>query len=437
MDPAAHAVEAAVAAALEGYDSAPVWLVGFSGGLDSTALLLALSRLRAQRQHSPPLHALHVHPGLSPDASDWETHCRSICKEFHIECQVRRVTVQPAGEGPEAAARRARHAVFRELLDEGGVLLLAHHQDDQIETFFLRLMRGAGVRGLSGMAALRPLGAGTLLRPFLGLPRAQLEDYVRGAGLAWIEDPSNRDTALDRNYLRREVLPRLEARWPGYRAPVTRAMAHLAASESGAGAPELATCHNAFGDPGFDLCALRALGAAESARALRGWLQGQGCQAPPQDALHEFLRQLADSTPERHPRLERRDWCLQRFAGAVYLLPWPARFEPPAPLPVEPGQSLTLAGVGRVRVLAPEADGVAGSEEALSLRFRRGGEWLRVRGRRQRLKTLLQDAQVPPWWRERLPLLYRGDDLLAAGEGWRREGAPCLEWEPHLPHRAD
>ncbi|MEQ8517225.1 MAG: tRNA lysidine(34) synthetase TilS, partial [Chromatocurvus sp.] len=347
--------------------------------------------------------------------------------KLHIECRVRHVSVTSGGRGLEAAARGARYAAFRDALRPGGSLLLAHHQDDQVETFFLRLMRGAGAHGLAGMPAERALGGGRLLRPLLALSRDSLRAYVAEATLDWIEDPSNADTRHDRNYLRHSVLPLLEQRWPGYRAPVTRAMAHLADLDSCVDRPAPVTRFNDFGDPGIDSEWLGRLPPAQAADVLRYWLREHACQAPPCQPLLEFLRQLRSAAASSAPRLQRRDWCLQRHGNTVYLLPGPFPFVVPAPRAVSDGDSFEVPGVGRVAISARR-----GAQSDLTLAFRQGGERLRLPGEvhHRSLKTLLQSAGVPPWWRERLPLLFAGQQLVAAGGLWRAQNAPAdLAWE--------
>jgi tRNA(Ile)-lysidine synthase len=420
-------VTEALAAALDGREDR-LWLAGFSGGLDSTALLLALAAWRERHPAAPPLRAVHVHHGLHPDADSWAAHCAALCRRLDVPLETLRVQVEPDGNGPEAAARAARYAAFEAALGEGGCLFLAHHQDDQAETVLLRLLRGTGERGLAGMPAERPLGAGLLCRPLLALPRSALLDYVAASGERWIEDPSNDDPGPDRNYLRREVLPVVAARWPGYRATVTRSAANLA--QPAREAP--ATWHNAFGDPGVAVGALTGPGGAGR---LRAWLLAEGCEPGPRAPLEEFLRQLAGAAADAGPRLAGPGWCLGRYGAAAWLLPRPAPFIAPAPRPLPPGEPLAVPGVGELRVAGPR------DVAPPLLAFRRGGERLQLAGesQRRRLKILLQAAGVPPWWRDRLPLLLdREGRVLAAGERWRAEGSPwALSWDRSAVPRRD
>jgi tRNA(Ile)-lysidine synthase len=197
-------------------------LVGYSGGLDSAVLLHLLARrLPLQR-----LRALHVHHGLHPEADAWARHCEDMCAQLGIVFDMVRVEVaRDAGDGLEAAARHARHAAFAAALEEGEVLALAHHRDDQAETFLLRALRASGVEGLAAMRAWRPYAKGFLWRPLLAQPRAAVLAWAQAEQLRWIDDTSNADTDLDRNFLRHRVLPVLRERWPHAEATFARCAA--------------------------------------------------------------------------------------------------------------------------------------------------------------------------------------------------------------------
>ena len=205
-------------------------LVAFSGGLDSSVLLHALAALRRQRP-ALQLRALHVHHGLSAFADRWVEHCRSRCADWQIPLTVTHVQVDARQGGIEAAARAARYAAFSTALTEGEALLTAQHLDDQSETFLLALKRGSGPAGLSAMAARAALGEHLLLRPLLGCSRQTLESYAQRHALTWIDDDSNQDTRFDRNFLRLQVLPQLNQRWPHFASAVARSAGLCAEQE--------------------------------------------------------------------------------------------------------------------------------------------------------------------------------------------------------------
>lgn len=424
---------------------APIWYVGFSGGLDSTALLHLLANWRRGRANAPSLVALHINHGLQAAASEWANHCSWMCRMLHVPCRVLPVQVRQQGEGAEAAARSARYRAFEELMEPGAVLFLAHHLDDQVETLFLRLLRGAGVDGLAAMPRSRSLGGGRLYRPLLDVPRSALQDYVSAQGLRVIDDPSNADTSLDRNFLRRDILPLLERRWPGYRQTVARAAAHLATASAqlAAAAPALPSLHSAGGDLGVSIAHLLALPDADAALALRHWLQERHLDMPDQAPLMELLRQLRESSPGATPELDCGRYSLRRYRDGLYLVP--ALDTPPeSPVGIAPGEIRQVPGVGEVGLVRADQGFWLAADETLELRLRGGGERCRPvgRGRSTSLKKLLQESALPPWWRERVPLLFLNGELLAIGalgpchssrwESDAHEGeAPwTLHWEP-------
>lgn len=205
--------------------NAPTWYIAFSGGLDSTVLLHLLADY-ARSHAAPPLRAVHVHHGLQAAADAWPAHCKAVCANLGIALEVIHVQVSP-GASLEQAARDARYAAFQQTLGPGDILFTGQHCDDQAETLLLRLLRGAGLRGLAAMPWQRPLGQGSLVRPLLGCARQQLQAYAQARGLAWIDDPSNADTRFARNFLRREVMPQLQQRWPQVGQNFARAAEHL------------------------------------------------------------------------------------------------------------------------------------------------------------------------------------------------------------------
>ncbi len=397
--------------------AAPRWYVGLSGGLDSTVLLHLVAAWRDAHPEAPPLAAMHVEHGLAAQGDDWAGHCAATCAALDLPCIRRAVTVA-AGASLEAQARAARYRAFEEQLADGEVLFLAHHLDDQVETFLLRLLRGAGLEGLAAMPARRALGAGFLVRPLLAHRRDDLARYAQAHGLAHVHDPSNADTRFDRNFLRAEVLPLLAGRWPGYRATIARAGEHLgvAAAQLRAAAGPLPTCSSALGDPGLLLAPLLAAGDRAAATLLRTALSLWGVRAPDRSALDEFLRQLRDAGEDASPELRTADYTLRRFQDGVYLLP--GGEDPTGALALGPGEVVGVPGVGRLALLPAAGEGIALARgERLEVRFRSGGEYCRPRGRAAApLKKWLQAWNVPPWWRARLPLLYRGDELVAIAD---------------------
>ncbi|MCD9031488.1 tRNA lysidine(34) synthetase TilS [Luteimonas sp. Y-2-2-4F] len=415
-------------------------LAACSGGLDSSVLLHRLAADPALRAHG--LRAVHVHHGLQPGADAWAAHCEDACAALGVPLEVRRVRVEdPRGLGPEAAAREARHAAFRALLRPGELLALAHHRDDQAETFLLRALRASGVDGLAAMAPWRACGPGWLWRPLLDTPRDALRAWALARGLRWIEDPSNAGSDPDRNFLRHQVLPGLHARWPHAGASLARSAALAAQARTlldDGDAMALAAALAA--DPAvLRVDALRALPPARRARMLRRWIAA--CALPPLPAAGvDWIE--AGLPAASHDTAARFEWAgarVRRWRGLLHA--GPAR--PPLP----PAFSADWDGARPLRLptgdlLALEGDEASPAFDApLRVHARRGGERLRLPGRAHRhaLKGVLQSLGVPPWERERLPLLSdAAGDLLAAGDlvyaagfdAWLRARRARLRWTP-------
>lgn len=427
-------LESRLFSALTPWLAAPAWRVAFSGGLDSTVLLHLLVRL-AEREALPALSAIHIHHGLQAAADAWPAHCRQVCAALGVPLQVRHVRVEP-GASLERAAREARYAAFAESVGEGELLLTAQHRDDQAETLLFRLLRGAGVRGLAGMPVNRPLARGRLLRPLLAASRAELEAYAREHALSWVEDPSNTDTRLSRNYLRHLVVPQLVARWPQAVANMARSAEHLGEARDlldELAALDLAAARTPSAFPwlrlpSLELAPLRALSAARQRNALRHWLAPL---TPLPDSDHwagwETLRDAAlDAAPIwplAHGQLRRADGRLWWLTGD-----WLSAVPQPL-LWADSRQPLSLPGNGRLQL---QGEGPSG---ALRVGYRQGGERLALPGRGHRdLKRLLNEAGLPAFVRGRLPLLYRGAELLAVanlpGLDGPADGRWRLLWQP-------
>ncbi|WKV97444.1 tRNA lysidine(34) synthetase TilS [Pseudomonas sp. H22_DOA] len=419
---------------LAAWRNARSWRVAFSGGLDSTVLLHLLAHL-ATTESLPTLSAIHIHHGLQAAADTWPEHCQSVCDALGITLQVERVKVQP-GASVERAARDARYAVFGSVIQPNDVLLTGQHRDDQAETLLFRLLRGAGVRGLSAMPAQRPVGQGTLVRPLLDVTRAELEAYAAAHQLQWIEDPSNEDRQFSRNYLRHQIVPLLSGRWPQAQANMARSAAHL--REAQGLLDELAeidlaharasTDFDWLGVPSLELAPLAALSVARQRNALSHWLEPL-TRLPDTDHWSGWADVCA-AAHDASPVWRLADGELHRSVGRLW---WLSGDWLRAPViggewhtPTSP---LRLSDNGCVVFSGQTPCG------PLRIAYRQGGEVMHLADRGHRdLKRLLNERAVPAFVRGRLPLLFRGEELLAvanlpgldghAQDGWK------LRWQP-------
>jgi len=403
--------------------------VALSGGMDSSVLLHALAQLPAVRARG--LRAIHVDHGLHADSALWAQCCAQLAHNLGVALDVDTVQVVPAGgSGPEDAARMARYAAFAQRLAPGEILALAQHRDDQAETILLKLLRGAGPEGLGGMRALRTFAKGYLWRPLLDVPRSALHAYAQQHTLRWIDDPSNADTRLRRNFLRHEILPRLTQRWPDAPAALAHSATWLrAAADFVAGEAARALAHL----QGLDPATLRWREWLELPDALRDpvlrlWLRGLALDEPAHFHVDELARQL-HAAEDRAPCLCFERTELRRYRDLVYAM----RPLPPVPDNWEEtwqGAPLDLPGGGRLTLVSAKPAAMP-----LRVRYRRGGERIKPAdsAHTRELRTLLQESGVPPWLRERIPLIYRDDDLLALGDLYLTAAAQEL-FSSHAAH---
>jgi tRNA(Ile)-lysidine synthase len=400
--------------------------VAYSGGLDSHVLLHSLVAEQAQLG-DVALHAVHVNHGLSPHAARWATHCAGQCAALDVPLTCLLVDARPtAGESPEAAAREVRYQAFATLLESGDCLLTAHHQDDQAETLLLQLLRGAGPRGLAAMPLQAVFAAGWHMRPLLSVSRAGLEAYAHEHALTWVDDESNFDTGYDRNFLRREILPRLKERFPAAASTLSRSAGLCAeAAELLAHTAQHDLAKLRRDDGTLSVSGLWALGESRARNALHYWIHKQGWPVPSAAQLARIWTDMVGAREDSNPRVLWAGTELRRYRDGLYLSrPLPPH-DPRQCWPWNMDRSLELAGLGRLsgtlapgRGLSPHR--LAEASGPWQLRFRQGGERLRPAGRtgHHALKKLLQEAGVPPWQRDRLPLLFVGETLIAVPGLW-------------------
>ncbi|ODT72845.1 MAG: tRNA lysidine(34) synthetase TilS [Nitrosomonadales bacterium SCN 54-20] len=410
--------------------------IALSGGVDSVVLLDLLVPLASQMQL--PLSAVHVNHGISPNADKWSGFCRNLCQSRNIPLEIAGVkVVRGPGASLEAAAREERYRIFRGLQTD--YIVLAQHLDDQAETLLLQLLRGAGVKGLSAMPVVRTVrkemseiasvnsipaleGRPKLLRPLLDVSRREIEDYARARALQWITDESNDEISFDRNFLRHELFPLMEKRFPAYRTTFLRASRHMA--EASALLDELAEVDSAqCAVPGkLHVEDLRKLGFPRARNLLRYTLTQHAVVLPSTVKLEEILRQLLSSCPDTklhvvfgnteircfrdRVHIRKAQTIVQAIPEACWHLVW--RGEEQLPIP-ELGGTLRFtrsmgAGIGLQKI----------NEQPVTIRLRQGGERLRTDCKRPRrsLKNLLREASLPPWQRQRLPLIFSGEQLI-------------------------
>lgn len=401
-------VEKVLAAALNGLAADDALVVAFSGGLDSTVLLHAAWRW--SQTHRRRLRAMHINHQLQPAAADFQLHVEQICRDLQIDCQSIKVQVIDEGEGMEAAARKARYQALAEHTQPDECIVLAHHADDQIETFLLQLFRGAGLKGLSAMPAEQIKRERRFLRPFLTLSRAELEQYAAEHPLRWIDDPTNADHRFRRNWLRQQLLPMLRQQYPGIDQALARVVEHCQQAQSlidELAESDLAAVQRT--EKMLSIRRLRMLSPARQSALLRYWLNEQQQRVPNQQRLQDFMAQLSNATDRTECCYD--GICLRVAGDALLLVPEnllrpiaEQHWQTDTPLFLESIQS-TLQWRG---VRNPERPLRVSSLPSMSTKLSLEGE-----SHRRTLKYLMQQLDVPVWLRAAWPSVWHGEQLLA------------------------
>ncbi len=391
--------------------------IAYSGGLDSHVLLHLFSRLRAV--YPIKLAAIHINHSLSVNASRWAKHCENICDCLQVEFTQKIVNAKAAlGESPEETARQRRYEIFADLLAPGDILLTAHQQDDQAETLLLQLLRGAGPKGLASMPVSKILGKGTHIRPLLDYTRDDLKYYAEKNQLKWIEDESNSNRNFARNFLRHDILPLLKQRWPSVSNTLSRVASHSAEVQqlvTSIAKQDLAAVQGPIPEA-LSVKKLLTLDDVRQRHVLRAWLEVLHLPLPSVAKIKHIQRDFLHVNSDKSPHMAWSDIELRRYRDILYVMRRLVAHDMKQNVSWDCQQPLILPHVGTLRAVPTTGQGLRVNAQSVSVRFRQGGERLRLPGRNchHELKKLLQEYDVPPWQRERIPLIYIGDQLAAA-----------------------
>lgn len=404
-----------------------VLFIAYSGGVDSHVLLHSLIPFKKQFQ----LKAVHVHHGLMPNADDWSGHCQHICTDLQMECEVIRVHVKPKkGESIEACARKARYDAFATLMKESKstpFLLTAHHLDDQAETCLLQFFRGSGFRGLASMPEITEFANGFLARPFLHIFRHEILDEAKKNNLKWIEDESNHDTRFSRNFIRYELMPILEKRYPSITKSIMRVAEHSAETDQllqelaalDMGLSPAGDCPlSPAGDCPLFLLHLKKLSIPRQKNVIRYWLLKQGFLMPSQVKLDHIISDVIHSREDANPIVHWENVEIRKYQNTLYAMKPLLPHDPTKIYEWDGKSDLIIPNIGTLFTSSFRDIG-SGPVQArstgsriITIRFRQGGETIVINGKKKSLKNYFQEQKIPPWQRDRIPLIYIENELI-------------------------
>ncbi len=385
------------------------WVVGLSGGLDSTVLLHKLVSLKRQWSESPEIVVVHINHGLQHNAMQWQQQCGQLCEQWHVAFDSHVVAEKPdTKDSVEAWARQQRYAYFASMMQGNDLLITAHHQNDQVETLLLQSLRGAGPYGLAGMPLIKPFAGGQLLRPLLNESRQSLRTYAQKQHLTWIEDPSNANTLIDRNYVRHQVIPVMQKRWPELNKTMARSARLLADSL------ELLDDLAAIDMPrvlsdypnSLSIAGLQTLSYKRQQHVIRYWLRQRGLPMPSEDQLQQLFESVIAAAEDAQPFLS---WQHQNITVIV------RRYRDL--LTVAPEHDVQIISVDQWHTNEPLviADGLSVSyQELFGEDMTYANKTLQVKWQQSgsSIKKFFQSKDVPTWLRSSLPLFYHNDELI-------------------------
>jgi len=428
-----HIIESALVSAISKYPKTSL-VIAYSGGVDSQVLLHAIAKLRHAKKLPNAITVCHVNHGLSINATTWQSFAEQACQKLNLPFVACPVNVQPqVQQSLEALAREARYQALQSIYDEQSLITTGHHRDDQAETFLLALKRGSGLKGLSAMAAETRQGKDIFIRPLLNMSRADIVNYAKEQKLDWIEDESNSDTRFDRNFIRQKIMPLLSERWPSIAQTINRSSRHCLEGQlllNEMAGQDLATCQ--LSEQCLSVSELSKLSTARFNNLLRYFLAQYHYLMPSTGQLAQVYQQLL-AKEDKKPAIKVANNYLRRYKKGLYLTAdfvdlsnWQTT--------IDCFDKLTLAmvnvielpdGLGRLTFYNNQPFGASNSGQRIALPTKEQKVTVRFchnnpiclpdyRNHSRSLKKILQELNIPPWERKRIPFLYYDDHLVSA-----------------------
>lgn len=392
--------------------------IAFSGGLDSSVLLHLFSELSSEDPNIR-IRAVHINHGLSSNANEWESICKKVCEAYKVPLIVRQLQLKKTPKiSLEESARKKRYVVFQEILQDDEILVTAHHQNDQAETLLLQLFRGAGPKGLASMPIITPFVGGYLMRPLLSYSREALNQYALQENLTWLEDESNENLNFDRNYVRREILPLIQSRWPSVTENLARSAKHCAEANSYIDSQVMPLFLKTYIESNrtLSITALKDYDSQTQSYIIRYWLQKLGFPLPSTQKLKLLQEEIVHSRGDAKPLLKWQQVEIRRYDNQLYAINPLPEHDPSLIIHWDLKNEITLPNGFQICPKSVERLGVIIENlKDVTIRFRQGGERCQLKNRKHShsLKKLLQEWKIPPWLRNRIPLLYSQTELKA------------------------
>lgn len=364
------------------------YVVAYSGGVDSQVLLHAITQIIPDK-----VIAFHVNHGISNNAKEWENFCIESSKSMNVDINI--AHFQLLGESNlEEKARNARYGAFKELMNENTMLLTAHHMNDQVETFMLNLMRGAGLDGLSAMPSVKDFGEGEHGRPFLSISKEELKSYALKNNLSWVEDESNDDSTYDRNFIRNEVMPLLRQRWENADESICNSVEHVQKGKEYIETKVSELGMNCSID-NLDIAELSLYNDYEQIETVRKWIFFNLKKPASKNMIKAIFNEIIPASEDAKMKWEQKSYFITRFNGKLYFVD---KKENSYDI-----QSILDSGNTGLKV------------SDVVVKYSCKGEKIKQGNIHKDVKKLFQEKKVPTWIREDLPFIYHNNELLTVG----------------------
>ncbi|MCF6300664.1 MAG: tRNA lysidine(34) synthetase TilS [Proteobacteria bacterium] len=399
----AHTANNELLTDLENVPKADSYLVAYSGGADSTALLYALQQSIFLKNK---IRAIHINHKLQPEADRWQQHCHQTCVDLKIPfiSEVAQLTGDSENE-----SRIARRNIFQQHLQTGEILLTAHHQDDAVETILFRMMRGTGIKGITGIQQLSSLGENSIFRPLLNLSKSQILRYLKNHKIQWIEDPSNSDTRYARNKIRQLLMPAINQYASNAGMQILRTSEQIKQSF-------LLTQSLIPHDNPLNLNSFSKLSLDTLVTLIYHWLHSFDKNVSSNKQLRQFAKDIQNASADKSPFIETSQFRLQLWRKKLYLLTTVQTIpDNKQQIAFDSEKILELPqGLGKLYFSKPVVLPI------IQVKYLQTGEKIKLSGHNihKTVKKLFQQAKTPPWEKSITPFLYLEGKLIAVGDKW-------------------
>jgi tRNA(Ile)-lysidine synthase len=398
--------------------------IAYSGGIDSHVLLHLIVNWQYCKKNIK-LFAVHINHNISPNSHQWQLHCRRTCYKLGITYITKTIPRNLTNNisSPEETLRNLRYKIFAKILPSNACLLTAHQADDQAETLLLQLFRGTGIKGLAAMPEKIKFAEGFLVRPLLKQKREDILCYANRHKLEWIEDESNTDIGLTRNFIRYKLFPIIRKKWSSIVTTLNRVSLHCAEANELLSLLGRTDLKKILRQPNIiNTFLLKKLSIIRQKNVLRLWLHQLNLPLPSSAKLSEIIRTVVNSRYDKTPIVKWSGAEVRRFRHNLYAMTPLSQHDNKVILFFSKKTLKLPSNLGNLKVkLTPKTKLRL---EKIKVGFRRGGEKIKIPGRigSHNLKKLMQEWEIPPWLRDRTPLIYNNKTIIAVVGYYSIEG---------------